>query len=115
MLVSAINKTDAEHLAAVIEDMKIMGAPTIRVYNNGGEIVALEGSHRLAAAKALGLIPVIVEMDENDEMVSDLDIIDEETGSFYGANPVPVSLIVDCILSSRGFNHPCYDFGGEDE
>lgn len=109
MIISAINKTDKIHLAEVIEEMKVLGAPVIRVYDNGDEIVALEGSHRLAAAAALDLTPVIVRMDEADKMETDLDIYDDE-GRPYGRRPVPVSLIVDCIMSSRGFSAPVYEF-----
>lgn len=48
------------HLGEVIEDMKLRGAPTIRVMNFNGELYATEGSHRLAAASILGLIPKVV-------------------------------------------------------
>lgn len=109
MIISAINKTDKIHLAEVIEEMKVLGAPVIRVYDNGDEIVALEGYHSLAAAAALGLSPVIVRMDEADEMETDLDIYDDE-GRPYGCRPAPVSVIVDYILQSRGFSAPVYEF-----
>lgn len=110
MIISAINKTDADHLVEVIEEMKVLGAPVIRVYDNGDEIVALEGSHRLAAAAALEMTTVIVRMDEDEEMETDLDLYDEETGRPYGCRPTPVSVIVDCIMSSRGFSAPVYEF-----
>lgn len=110
MIISAINLTDKIHLAEVIEEMKALGAPVIRVYDNGDEIVALEGSHRLAAAAALDPTPVIVRVNEADEMETDLDIYDDETGRPYGCRPVPVSVIVDYILQSRGFSAPVYEF-----
>lgn len=110
MIISAINKTEASHLLEVIEEMKVLGAPVIRVYDNGDEIIALEGSHRLAAAAALDLTPVIVRMDEADEMETDLDIYDDETGRPYGNRPAPVAVIVDYILQSRGFSAPVYEF-----
>ena len=47
-------------LDQVIEEMHCFGEPTIRCVEWRGEIFALEGSHRLAAAHRLGLIPKIV-------------------------------------------------------
>jgi hypothetical protein len=58
--VRAPNVIDAEHLKGVVVEMKKRGTPTIRVVKVGapaGGYAALEGSHRLAAAKKLGLKP----------------------------------------------------------
>jgi hypothetical protein len=58
--VRAPNAIDAEHLKGVVAEMKKRGAPTIRVVKVAapmGGYAALEGSHRLAAAKKLGLKP----------------------------------------------------------
>lgn len=45
------------HLGEVTQDMRAQGAPTIRVVRFNGELYATEGSHRLAAAAYLGVIP----------------------------------------------------------
>ena len=45
------------HLAQVVDDMRVAGPPTIRVVRFQGELYATEGSHRLAAAAYLGVIP----------------------------------------------------------
>jgi hypothetical protein len=69
-----------EHLQEVIEEMKILGPPVIRaVWQECWDMyVALEGCHRLRAAKALGLIHIIDEIDYDD--VCDLDLRDPELG-----------------------------------
>ena len=65
---------DADHLEAVKAEMLTLGAPTIRavwmeVY---GAWVALEGCHRIRAAQALGLLPLIDEVEySNDSIVLD--------------------------------------------
>ena len=60
---------DAAHLADVIEEMKVIGAPTITAVwmECYGHFAALEGCHRIRAAKALGLIPEIEEVDYSDD------------------------------------------------
>jgi hypothetical protein len=63
------NHYDEGHLAEVIEEMKTLGAPTIKavwmeVYNHWA---ALEGCHRIRAAKALGLTPEIDEVEYSDD------------------------------------------------
>ena len=45
------------HLAKVTDEMRLTGAPIIRVVRFKGELYATEGSHRLAAAAYLGVIP----------------------------------------------------------
>ena|ERR1700691_645054 len=63
----AINQPDNDHLQAVIADMRLLGAPVIRAVKDEscGVICALEGSHRLAACKALGIDPIIVLLDDD--------------------------------------------------
>ena len=56
----AIHAPEADKLSQVIEQMKTLGAPTIRVVDCGDYYMALEGSHRLAAAHSLGLMPQLV-------------------------------------------------------
>ena len=62
---------DADHLAAVIEAMRTLGAPTIKAVNCGEFYVALEGSHRIRAAQALGLMPVIEEIEYSETVTTD--------------------------------------------
>lgn len=67
-----------EHLAEVIEEMKKRGAPKIRAvwmecYDHWA---ALEGCHRIRAAKELGYVPEIVELEYDD--IADMDIRDNE-------------------------------------
>lgn len=56
---------DAAHLDAVIDEMRDLGAPTIKAIwvEAHGAWMALEGCHRIRAAKALGLEPVIDEIE----------------------------------------------------
>jgi hypothetical protein len=51
-----------EHLRDVIEAMKQLGSPRIRAYfdDKSGAWFATEGTHRLRAAKLLGIAPVMV-------------------------------------------------------
>jgi hypothetical protein len=48
------------HLGKVVNEMRWLGAPIVRVVEWGGEFFALEGSHRLAAAHWLGLVPQLI-------------------------------------------------------
>ena len=47
------NPTDKKHLAKVKKDMERLGPPTIRMVDRDKYLVAIEGSHRLHAAKDL--------------------------------------------------------------
>ena len=62
-------------LTAVINEMKVMGPPTIRVYDLGFDNLyqAIEGCHRLRAAELLDLDPIIVEV-ESSNKIWDLEI-----------------------------------------
>lgn len=75
-----INKIDNSHLENVKSEMMQLGSPTIKavwaeVYN---AFVALEGSHRIAAAAELGITVVIDEVEYSDSLISDLGIDDSE-------------------------------------
>lgn len=48
------------HLGEVVGDMQQLGAPTLRVIWYDGKLMALEGSHRLAACHHLGLTPLLL-------------------------------------------------------
>ena len=67
------NHFDQDHLNKVIEEMKVLGAPTIRCYDLGfdGIIQAVEGSHRLRACEELEIEPII-EMIDEDARIEDL-------------------------------------------
>jgi len=64
----AIHAPFAEKLATVKAEMEALGAPTIRVVDCGDHYMALEGSHRLAAAHALGLEPILTVIDQDDDL-----------------------------------------------
>lgn len=68
---------DEKHLAEVIAEMKVLGSPTIKAVDIGDCIQALEGCHRIRAAKELGM-PIKLEMIAYDDPrliceVSDID------------------------------------------
>lgn len=66
-----------DRLASVISEMEFMGAPTIRVVDCGDHYIALEGSHRVAAAHALDLMPVLDIFAQDDEIdISQFDWFD---------------------------------------
>lgn len=79
MLVRSLHEIDPQHLEEVKVQMIEMGAPAIRVYNDGEVLWALEGTHRLAAAFELGITPEFVEMGLEDEIDHDCDLVDEKT------------------------------------
>ena len=62
----AIHAPEEAKLETVIAEMRVLGSPTICAINCGDHLMALEGSHRLAAAAALELTPIfeIIEQDE---------------------------------------------------
>jgi hypothetical protein len=51
---------DDGHLGEVVAEMRQIGAPTLRVMDHRGALMATEGSHRLAAAHHLGIVPKLV-------------------------------------------------------
>jgi hypothetical protein len=79
-----------EHLAQVIEEMKQLGAPKIHAVwmDCYGHWAALEGCHRIRAAKELGLIPEIIEVEYSDEMASTVP-------GYDGDEDYPISEICD--------------------
>lgn len=62
------------HLESVKREMLILGAPVIRAVENGEEWIALEGCHRIRAAKALGLVPVIEPVTDEEITLDDLGV-----------------------------------------
>lgn len=57
-----------EKLKAVMSEMKRLGPPKIRALWAEDCWIAIEGSHRVAAAQKLGLPVTILEMDADDEI-----------------------------------------------
>jgi len=74
------NHYDESHLEVVIEEMKVLGAPTIRVYDLGfdGLVQAIEGCHRLRACEALGIEPNL-EFVDGECPLADIDGLDVDT------------------------------------
>lgn len=85
MILIAINATDPIHLAAVTADMRVLGRPTLRCIRDEAQCVtlALEGSHRLAAAADLDLEPHLVMLDD-DDLLTVADIGYDDCGWFAG-------------------------------
>ena len=64
---------DASHLEWIKSKMLVLGVPSIKAvwveaYNAW---VALEGCHRLHAAKALGLVPIIEPIEYDEDLTTD--------------------------------------------
>ena len=96
-MIYALNHTTATHLAAVTAEMETLGAPTIRVVDCGDHYMALEGSHRLAAAHALGLEPTLEIYDQDD--IIEIDGYDwfeacDWRGTSYAAGEVAGALFI---------------------
>ena len=64
-----------DHLDEVKNEMSILGAPTIKAVwmEQYDMYVAIEGCHRIRAAKELGLTPVIDEIEYSEELVDGMD------------------------------------------
>lgn len=76
------NQADKSHLASVTEQMAILGTPTIKAVwvEAYGSWVAVEGSHRVLAAKSLGLTPDIEEIEYDAD--ADLSVIGPDLENF---------------------------------
>jgi len=66
---------DEAHLEDVKIEMATLGAPVIKAVwmECYGLYAALEGCHRIRAAKELGLLPIISEVEYSDNMVDGMD------------------------------------------
>ncbi|MDR3582503.1 MAG: ParB N-terminal domain-containing protein [Candidatus Pacebacteria bacterium] len=101
------NHFDADHLEQVKAEMATMGAPTIRVaWHAGGVWVALEGCHRLRAAKALGLTPVIIPVEYDDETTT------EDAG--FTDDELPDVLVIADVVD-KASNRLILDFEPQDD
>lgn len=84
--VYTVHQIDPEHLARVRDEMRKLGAPTIRVVDCVDYWQALEGTHRLHAAAELGLRPNFIVLAQNDLVDADsLDWQDLWSGEQYTA------------------------------
>ncbi len=72
-IVVAPHEPEPAKLAKVIDQMTRLGPPEIRAWWDGEKWIALEGSHRLAAAEALGMTPEIEPMSLDEEMLHDFE------------------------------------------
>ena len=76
-MIYTIHPPRARHLEEVKKTMLEMGPPTIRVVDCTDYWVAIEGVHRLQAACDLGVAPVFVVHDQEEEIVvSEMDIVE---------------------------------------
>lgn len=48
-----------EHLADVTATMQVLGSPVLRGHYHDGVVYLAEGTHRIRAAHALGVVPTI--------------------------------------------------------
>lgn len=92
---------DPDHLTAVTAEMRTLGAPIIRAVcaDGDGLYVALEGSHRIRAASALGLVPTIDLIEYGDYAIDGCD----------GGRGYTVAEIVD----DAAYDAVVIEFGGE--
>jgi hypothetical protein len=81
---------DNAKVEAVMAEMRILGAPAIRVVDCGDHYQAIEGVHRLEAATRLGILPnlVVLEQDHVVESASldwqDMDDAEYTAGELAG-------------------------------
>jgi hypothetical protein len=99
-IVHAPNGPERHHIVGVLAEMRERGAPVIRAWWNGDAWIALEGSHRLAAAHELGLTPEIVPMAEHERIDHDF----EDLADFS------VRAVVEYLTASN--LGPAYRFDG---
>jgi len=94
------NHYNEQHLEAVKAEMETLGAPTIRcIWSEIYEMwMAVEGCHRLRAAAALGITPVVqditndetatIQIDEEDTAVNVADLAEELQGAAWKAESI---------------------------
>lgn len=91
MMIYAIHRPFADKLELVKNEMLRRGAPVLRVVNCGDHYMALEGSHRLAAAHDIGIKPELVIFEQDDDIeISGYDWFDAAnwSGTIYPAGEV---------------------------
>ena len=74
------NHYNEMHLEKVMEEMQTLGAPEIRCIwaEQYGMWMAIEGCHRLLAAEALGIRPIVIDVSVEDTLVIQSDGEDVE-------------------------------------
>ncbi len=78
-----------QYVLAVMDEMRNLGAPKIRVVDCGDHYVAIEGVHRLEASARLGIAPNLVVLDKNEMIEADsLDIEIFQSGENYTAGEI---------------------------
>jgi hypothetical protein len=97
--------TDANKVEQVMIDMKELGYPTIRVYNAGDYLIAIEGAHRVTAAGTLGIAINTTEI--NDDEVIDLDTLDWDDNGWFDDRIVPVNDFIARFTEQRGIMVDC--------
>lgn len=65
----APNAIDEQRLPKIMAEMEKLGAPTIKVIDNGDHYLALEGSNRLAAAQRLNKMPELDVLNLDDSFI----------------------------------------------
>ena len=81
-----IHAVDQQKLAEVVAEMQIMGSPAIRAVDCGDHLMAIEGTHRIAAAVQLGIAINLDILDQEDMVDADtLDWPDLRPGEKYTA------------------------------
>lgn len=103
------NETDADHLAEVAAEMDALGSPEIRIVDCGDWWCAIEGSHRIAAAFASGIVPTWVELEQDDRVeVDSLDLDGRDWRSLdeYDAetDTVPAWAVAELVQESAVYN-----------
>ncbi|WP_270167631.1 hypothetical protein [Paenibacillus sp. SYP-B4298] len=79
-MILTINRVDEQHLTEVMNYAAKVGSVTINVWYDGETVYALEGAHRVEAAKRLRL-PLILNKREWDAVIAtDCDDADHEDG-----------------------------------
>ena len=68
------------HLGEVMNEMDVLGAPSIRVVDYRGEYFAIEGSHRLASAYIKGIAPNLIIEDQDRLTPEDEDHLERVKG-----------------------------------
>ena len=66
-----IDGVDPETLEAAKAEIRVLGAPQIRVVDCGDHYMAIEGVHRLAAAAELGIAPNLTILKQDDLVEAD--------------------------------------------
>ena len=88
-----IDGVDPEKLEAAKAEIRVLGAPTIRVVDCGDHYMAIEGVHRLAAAAELGVAPNLAILKQDDKVEPDsLDKDYFQTGEIHTAGEIAEKL-----------------------